>query len=81
MEDRAGKLIPPGAFIPAAEHYNLMVSLDSWVVKKTFEWLSNNPAIKLLGKCSINLSGQSISDSHFLDYLVNHKPGQGAKTH
>jgi hypothetical protein len=39
------------------------------------KWLSNSPAIKLLGKCSINLSGQSISDSHFLDYLVNHKPG------
>jgi len=71
MEDKDGKLIPPGAFIPAAERYNLMVSLDRWVVKETFEWLSNSPATKLLSKCSINLSGQSISDSHFLDYLVN----------
>ncbi len=35
------------------------------------KWLSNSTDVKLLGKCSINLSGQSISDSHFLDYLVN----------
>jgi diguanylate cyclase (GGDEF)-like protein len=71
MKDEGGKLIPPGAFIPAAERYNLMTSLDRWVVKSTIEWLSSNAHITgQLGKCSINLSGQSISDTQFLDYLL-----------
>jgi diguanylate cyclase (GGDEF)-like protein len=72
MKDEKGKLIPPGAFIPAAERYNLMTSLDRWVVKTTFEWLDRNSHItEQLGKCSINLSGQSISDARFLDYLLD----------
>lgn len=72
MKDEKGKLIPPGAFIPAAERYNLMTSLDRWVVKTTFEWLDRNSHITdQLGKCSINLSGQSISDARFLDYLLD----------
>jgi diguanylate cyclase (GGDEF)-like protein len=72
MKDEAGQLIPPGAFIPAAERYNLMTSVDRWVVKHTLEWLSENPCIAgLLGKCSINLSGQSISDPQFLAYLLD----------
>jgi diguanylate cyclase (GGDEF)-like protein len=71
MKDESGKIIPPGAFIPAAERYHLMTSLDRWVVKTTFEWLSSNARItQQLGKCSINLSGQSISDARFLDYLL-----------
>jgi EAL domain-containing protein (putative c-di-GMP-specific phosphodiesterase class I) len=71
MDDRTGNLIPPGAFIPAAERYNLMASLDRWVVQETFRWLDNNPAVvDVLCKCSINLSGQSISDPRFLGYLI-----------
>jgi diguanylate cyclase (GGDEF)-like protein len=72
MKDETGKLIPPGAFIPSAERYNLMTSLDRWVVRTTFDWLARNPHITdQLDKCSINLSGQSISDVQFLDYLLD----------
>ncbi len=71
MKDESGKLIPPGAFIPVAERYNLMTSLDRWVVKNTFEWLNRNAHITgQLGKCSINLSGHSMSDARFMDYLL-----------
>jgi diguanylate cyclase (GGDEF)-like protein len=72
MQDENGKLVPPGAFIPAAERFNLMTSLDRWVVKTTFAWLSGNMHFTArLDKCSINLSGQSISDAQFLDYLLD----------
>ena len=65
-----GELIPPGAFIPAAERYNLMVQLDQWVVNHAFEWLSSNSEVTAnLNKCAINLSGQSIGDEDFLDYI------------
>ena len=31
MVDTQGKIIPPGAFIPAAERYNLMTKIDRWL--------------------------------------------------
>ena len=71
MKDETGSIVPPGAFIPAAERYHLMALLDRWVVNSTFEWLSGNAHIaERLGKCSINLSGQSISDTRFLEFLL-----------
>ncbi|MCK7579663.1 MAG: hypothetical protein MZV65_30830 [Chromatiales bacterium] len=56
--------MPPSAFIPAAERYNLMPALDRWVVEHAFAWLATPanaascPATEL---CCINLSGQSLS--------------------
>jgi len=71
MVDESGDLIPPGAFIPAAERYNLMVSLDRWVVKNTLDWIGKNLSIaETLGQFTINLSGQSINDARFLEFLV-----------
>src|SRR5690606_38532099 len=32
MRDEHGELVPPDSFIPAAERYNLMPSLDRWVI-------------------------------------------------
>ena len=64
--------ILPGAFIPSAERYQLMPKIDRWVVAKTFSLLSNQKDIlKYWDMCSINLSGQSIGDPKFLDYILN----------
>ncbi len=66
-----GKIIPPFAFIPAAERYNLMVDIDRWVVEKTFFLLKNNMDFLLnIDHISINLSGQSIADEFFMQFLV-----------
>jgi diguanylate cyclase (GGDEF)-like protein len=71
MQDGNGKLVPPGAFIPAAERYNLMASLDRWVITETLKWLKTNASCaERFGKCSVNISGQSVSDARFLDYLM-----------
>lgn len=72
MVNRRGKLIPPMAFIPAAERYNLMPAIDRWVINSVLDVLqTQNPGVdeKPLS-CSINLSGQSIGDSEFLNYIV-----------
>lgn len=73
--DENGKMIPPNSFIPAAERYNLMRSVDRWVVAHTFNWLVANPQRNVV--CSINLSGQSIGDEQFLHYLFNQFKGTG----
>ncbi|MEJ2141234.1 MAG: EAL domain-containing protein [Gammaproteobacteria bacterium] len=65
-------LIPPGAFIPAAERYNLMPLIDKWVLKQTFKWLKqNSKLVSKLDTCSINLSGASIGDQTFMSFIID----------
>ena len=73
MQDENGAIIPPMAFIPAAERYNVMAMLDRWVVTHALEWLAANPLTcnDHLQFLSINLSGQSLGDRHFLQYIVD----------
>ena len=71
MQDENGAIIPPMAFIPAAERYNIMPMIDRWVVTNTFEWLVANPLTSNnhLQFFSINLSGQSLGDKSFMQYV------------
>ncbi|WP_158589001.1 EAL domain-containing protein [Alginatibacterium sediminis] len=69
--DESGQVIAPGAFMEAAENYRLMESLDRMIVNKTLLWLEENPAhLARLSNCSINLSGQSLSNPEFVDWLL-----------
>ncbi|MEJ2407280.1 MAG: EAL domain-containing protein, partial [Candidatus Thiodiazotropha sp.] len=73
MTDEQGKPIPPGAFIPAAERYNLMPTIDRWVIRKTLQMLRDAQGDLAFPpvECAINLSGQSLTDDHFLEYVVD----------
>lgn len=75
MLDEEGKLIAPGLFIPAAERYNLMTTLDRWVVRNAFNWLTAHGNIPMV--CAINLSGHSMGDEHFLDFVIAQIKGTG----
>ncbi len=79
MVDDDGSLIPPGAFIPAAERYGLMPEIDRWIVSEVFSreqsryqssW-DNMHKENTKPHClyTINLSGASIIESSFLDYI------------
>ena len=71
MLDEQGHLILPGEFMPAAEHYQLSVQLDRWVIKRAFSWLAQNPVhLKQLDLCAINLSGLSLGDRKFENFVV-----------
>ena len=68
--DEDGDVVPPGAFLPAAERYGLSTSLDRWVVGTAFSWLSRNPSLlDRLHLCCINLSGTSLADEEFLAFV------------
>ncbi len=72
MVNESGELVPPALFIPAAEKYGLMPALDRWVVTKAFESyasLTTQMRVVPIQTCSINLSGKSIGDDGFLDFL------------
>jgi len=81
MVDRAGNLVPATAFMPQAERYNLLTSIDRWVVSSLVEFLHrqwNAGAIPHdlhgsgeRGFYSVNISGASINDKSFPDFLRN----------
>ena len=72
LHDEAGRMILPDSFIPAAERYGLMTSLDRWVVENVFriirQCLNESPQGPM-AMCAINLSGTTIGDQAFLDFL------------
>ena len=73
MLDENGKIVPPDVFLPAAERYHLITSLDRWVVSNTFtfSWYASYPYAAGLETISINLSGASVTDASFLDFIKN----------
>ncbi len=71
MVDEKGTIIPPAAFLPAAERYNIISKIDRWVVENVFGILAKNPGfLKQIDFISINLSGQSLADEDFLYFVI-----------
>ncbi len=72
MQDEEGAFVPPVTFLSAAERYGLMPTIDRWVVRSAFTWLSEHPAhLEQLKVCSINLSGLSITDDGFRQFIID----------
>ncbi|MEQ1528839.1 MAG: EAL domain-containing protein [Methylococcales bacterium] len=70
-KDIDGHIIPPGAFLPAAERYNMAPALDRWVISNLFAWMANAPDfLEQLAVCSVNLSGLSLSDETMLNFIL-----------
>jgi diguanylate cyclase (GGDEF)-like protein/PAS domain S-box-containing protein len=71
MIDANGHVLEPASFLPIAERYSLMKTIDRWVVRETFSYLQR---VHAQGRANgvvhtINLSGASINDDEFLDFL------------
>ena len=70
MIDPDGKTLSPGMFLPAAERYSMMSSVDRWVVRRAFQQLAGGARLlQDVETLAINLSGQSLSNEHFLDFV------------
>jgi len=76
MVDESGKVVPPMAFIPAAERYNMMPAIDRWVIRTVLDHLATH-GTSLGSTCSINLSGQSLGDEQMLGYIVGQLEDSG----
>jgi len=69
MMDEDGQLIPPGNFLPAAERFDLMPTLDRWVVNQVFEHIGQ---MRNRDGCVafVNLSGQVLNDDDFISHVL-----------
>jgi diguanylate cyclase len=65
LRDVDGTMVPPGAFLPAAERFHLASRLDRWVLRHTIKMLRGLPDLNEVATLSVNLSGQSIGDRAF----------------
>jgi diguanylate cyclase (GGDEF)-like protein/PAS domain S-box-containing protein len=79
MIDAAGNVLPPMAFMPAAERYNLLTSVDRWVITTLVKFLADEvkagrivrdlESVEEGGFYTVNLSGASMSDNSFPEFL------------
>ena len=70
--DHNGSVIPPGAFLPSAERYNLAPKLDQWVLTNVLE---NDKFVALLQadpnlRVNINLSGLTVDDPAMTNFIT-----------
>ncbi len=61
LRRRNGRIVLPGAFLPAAERFGLMPLIDSYVLTRTLECLLA-PGQAGGARLSVNLSGRSLED-------------------
>jgi diguanylate cyclase (GGDEF)-like protein/PAS domain S-box-containing protein len=71
MLSESGDPVPTAAFIAAAERYNLMSSLDRWVMREGLAAIARQGDFGGGGPTyTLNLSGQSLGDDGFLEHVV-----------
>ncbi len=82
MKDEAGNVVLPGAFMPAAERYGIMPNIDRWVIRTLFVFLDRHftekrkqgghtQAKKVDCMYAVNLSGATLNDETFLDFVTD----------
>ena len=70
MLDDDSKIVSPSLFLPAAERYHIISRIDRWVLKNTLQEVMRMPErLKTIGKIAVNLSGQSLNDVDFPQYV------------
>ncbi|ELS05256.1 diguanylate cyclase (GGDEF) domain-containing protein [Xenococcus sp. PCC 7305] len=74
MAGQDGRMIPPMAFIPIAERYQLMNQVDRWVIKNLFatqahHYRKRGRMTRHASLYAINLSGETLNDNQFVEFI------------
>jgi diguanylate cyclase (GGDEF)-like protein/PAS domain S-box-containing protein len=79
LQDEAGTELMPADFMRAAERYRLMGLVDRWVVQTTLAALGRGAiAVPENRSVAINISGQTLGDTQFLEFVVECLDSTGA---
>ena len=70
MLDRDGDIIPPGAFLPVAERFDLVQQIDRWVVREAIELLASHERRGHDVIFEVNLSAKSLGEGDLLDVIA-----------
>ncbi|MEO0436917.1 MAG: DUF1631 family protein [Pseudomonadota bacterium] len=81
IREENGELLSPQEFIQSAERFGYVTLVDRWVIKEAFSWISQlMDTQKEVPELSINLSGTSITENEFLDYVLEQISEYGVGT-
>jgi diguanylate cyclase (GGDEF)-like protein len=70
VHDEEGNKVPLDEFIVAAERYNRIIDIDTWVVDYVLNWLEEHCSkLNRISGLSINLSGNSIGNRKFMEHV------------
>jgi EAL domain-containing protein (putative c-di-GMP-specific phosphodiesterase class I) len=67
LREEGSRLLPPGDFLPAFEHYGMMAELDRWVLGHALRRLG---AARGLRRISVNVSSQTIVQPGFAGFVA-----------
>lgn len=67
LREEETRMLPPGDFLPAFEHYKMMVELDRWVVRNALRKLGEGGNVR---KLSVNVSAQTIEEPGFAPFVA-----------
>jgi diguanylate cyclase len=67
LREEEARMLPPGDFLPAFEHYRMMGELDRWVVRNALRRLGEGGAVKRL---SVNVSAQTLEEPGFAPFVA-----------
>ena len=72
LRDEDGRVVNPGAFLPAAERYGLVPQLDRWVIAEAIANFDRlHVSGRAPGRCALNLSAATLEDEQLADYVLD----------
>jgi EAL domain-containing protein (putative c-di-GMP-specific phosphodiesterase class I)/GT2 family glycosyltransferase len=69
LKDERERILPPSEFMPIAKYYNLMPTIDRWVVRQIFRGIAGESPDPSLSLYEINLSIETVKDPQFIKFL------------
>lgn len=67
LSEEEERMLPPGDFLPAFEHYGMMAELDRWVLRNALRRLEAGGAVPRL---SLNISSQTLQEETFVPFVA-----------
>lgn len=67
LREEEARMLPPGDFLPAFEHYRMMAELDRWVLRNALRQLEQGGPLRRL---CVNLSGQTLEEPAFVPFVA-----------
>ncbi len=67
LREEGTRLLPPGDFLPAFEHYGMMAELDRWVLGHALRRLGAGGGLR---RISVNVSSQTIRQPGFAAFAI-----------
>jgi len=72
MRGESKELIPPDAFLPAANRFGLISDIDRWAITNAMQAKAKQTAQRIHDCLTINLSGKTIDDPGLVDWVRGH---------